>query len=172
MKKTLVLGLGNEFYGDDGVGIHVIQKLEKEAIEEDENNNHLFQDVQLEACPLTGLSLLEIIAGFDKLIIVDTIKREDPETGKCYVLDGSELRSIPGPSPHYVSIPQAIDIGRQIGLHVPADIKIVAVEAKNLYNLGEGLTNEMKESIPKIITLIKKILSGDQYNEKKGSSGT
>lgn len=172
MKKTLVLGLGNELYGDDGVGIHVIQKLEKEANEGPDNNNYLFQDVQLEACSLTGLSLLEIIAGFDKLIIVDTIKREDPETGKFYVLDGSELRAIPGPSPHYVSIPQAIDIGRQIGLHVPTDIKIVAIEAKNLYNLGEGLTPEMEESIPKILTLIKKMLSGDQYNEKKGSSGT
>jgi len=170
MKKTLVLGLGNELYGDDGVGIHIIQKLEEEKEKGHDKNHSLFQDIQLEACPLTGLSLLEIIAGYDNVIIVDTIKRENPVTGKFYVLEGSELRPIPGPSPHYVSIPQAIDIGKQIGLHVPTDIKIVAVESKNLYNLGEGLTPEMEKSIPKIITLIKKLLSGDQYNGKKRST--
>lgn len=168
MKKTLVLGLGNELYGDDGVGIYIIQKLEKET----DQNEDLFKDVQLEACPLTGLSLLEIIIGYDNLIIVDTIKRENPETGKIHVMDSSELRYIPGPSPHYVSIPQAIDIGKQIGLHVPTDIKIVAVEAKNLYNLGEGLTPEMEKSVPKIIICIKKLLSGDQYHGKKGNTGT
>ena len=172
MKKTLVLGLGNELYGDDGVGIQVIQKLEEEAEKEKDKNSCLFKDVHLEACPLTGLSLLEVIAGYDNLIIVDTIKRENPETGKFYVLDGSELRHIPGPSPHYVSIPQAIDIGKQIGLQVPTDIKIVAVEAKNLYNLGERLTPEMEKSVPQIITLVKKMLSGDQYHGKKGSTRT
>jgi len=28
--KTLLLGLGNELYGDDGIGIHVIRRLRTE----------------------------------------------------------------------------------------------------------------------------------------------
>ncbi|HDR68465.1 MAG TPA: hydrogenase maturation protease, partial [Bacteroidaceae bacterium] len=148
MNKTLLLGLGNDLYGDDGIGIKIIQALKKEVEDTPNRNSHLFQNVDLEACSLTGISLLEIISGYDNLIIVDTIKRENPETGKFYILDGSDLRHIPGPSPHYVSIPQSIDIGKQIGLHVPSNIKIVAVEAKSLYNLGEGLTPEMEKSIP------------------------
>ena len=28
--KTLVLGLGNELYGDDGVGIHVVRKMRQD----------------------------------------------------------------------------------------------------------------------------------------------
>ena len=55
--------------------------------------------------------------------------------GKIHLLGGEELRHIPGPSPHYVSIPQTLEIGKKIGLKVPSRIKIIAVEAKNMYNL-------------------------------------
>ncbi|MCK4495083.1 MAG: hypothetical protein KAU91_01940, partial [Candidatus Aminicenantes bacterium] len=71
---------------------------------------------------------------------------------------GEELRHIPGPSPHYVSIPQTLEIGKKIGLKVPSRIKIIAVEAKNMYNLGEGLSKEMTKAIPAIVKEVKKIL--------------
>lgn len=45
-----------------------------------------------------------------------------------------------------------------IGLKVPSEIRIVAVEAKNLYNLGERLTEEMKKAIPVIINKAIEIL--------------
>jgi Ni,Fe-hydrogenase maturation factor len=38
------------------------------------------------------------------------------------------------------------------------EIRIIAVEAKNLYNLGEGLTKEMKKAIPVIMKKVKEIL--------------
>jgi hypothetical protein len=38
-----------------------------------------------------------------------------------------------------------------IGLMSPSEIGIVAVEEKNLYNLGERLTEEMKKAILVII---------------------
>jgi len=41
------------------------------------------------------------------------------------------------------------------GLKFPRDIKIVAVEAKNMYNPGEGLTMEMKKVIPATIEEVK-----------------
>ena len=34
---------------------------------------------------------------------------------------------------------------------MPETIKIVAVEAKNLYRTGEGLTEDMKKALPKIL---------------------
>jgi len=50
-----------------------------------------------------------------------------------------------------VSIPQTIEIERKVGQKVPEEIQIIAVEAKNMYNLGEGLTKEMKLAVPAII---------------------
>jgi len=156
--KILVLGLGNELYGDDGVGIHVVRRLSQKV-----KGNKSFleghRDIDFLECSLTGLALLDVIVGYDTLVIIDTIKSTMPEPGKICLLDGSELRYIPGPSPHYVSIPQMIEMGRQLGLKVPSQIKIIAVEAKDLYNLGEGLTPEMNKAIPRIIQELRILLT-------------
>jgi len=155
--KTLVLGVGNELYGDDGVGIYVVRKLKEELAAE---KNHLSGagEVIFEECSLTGIAILDIIIGYDKLVIIDTIKKANPISGRIHSLEEHNLRNIPGPSPHYVSIPQTLAIGRKLGLRVPSKIKIVAVEAKNIYNLGEGLSQEMKKALPKIISQVKKVL--------------
>lgn len=155
--KTLVLGLGNELFGDDGVGIHIIRQLREECNSQKEARGWL-KDVSLEECSLSGLSLLDLIVGYDRLIIVDTIKRELPSTGKIHTMEGKDLRHIPGPSPHYISIHQAIEIGKKLGLKVPSRIEIIAVEAKNMYNLGEGLSEEMKRVLPDLVEKVKRAL--------------
>ena len=90
--------------------------------------------------------------------MIDTIKRTHPETGKITLLREQDLRHIPGPSPHYVSIPQALEIGRHSGLKVPERIDVIAVEAKHLYKMGEGLTPEMSAAIPAILDHIRRLL--------------
>jgi len=148
--KTLVLGLGNELYGDDGVGIHVVRQI-KQKIGANSTSLKDKNPIDFLECSLSGLALLDVIAGYDSLIIIDTIKSADPKPGNIRLLDGTQLRHIPGPSPHYVSVPQTIEIGRKLGLKVPSRIQVIAVEAKTMYNLGEGLTQEMKKAIPRII---------------------
>ena len=155
--KTLVLGLGNDLYGDDGVGLHVIRQILSNP-EMQKDLAGCSQEVDFLECSLSGLALLDVIIGYDRLIIIDTIKRSDPIPGKVTVMKESDLRSIPGPSPHYVSVPQAIEIGRHVGEKVPSQIDIIAVEAKNLYHLGEGLTAEMTEALPEIIQKLKDLL--------------
>ena len=155
--KILVLGLGNELYGDDAVGIHVIRKL-KENFKDKKNEASWLEDFQFEECSLSGLALLEVIVGYDTLVIIDTIKKPAPVTGKIHLMEGKDLRHIPGPSPLHVSIHQSIEIGEKLGLEIPSKIKIIAVEAKNMYNLGEGLTEEMTKVIPAIVEQVKKVL--------------
>ncbi len=153
--KTLVLGLGNELYGDDGVGIQVIRLLREESKKRPAG---AFRNIDLEECSLSGLALLDVIVGYDRLILVDTIKRDSPRPGKILVLGETDIRAMPGPSPHYVSVPQTIEIGRGLGLPVPSSIQVVAVEAKNIYSLGEGLSEEMKEQLPAIAEKVKEVL--------------
>ena len=56
------------------------------------------------------------------------------------------------------SVPQTLEIGQNIGLKGPSETRMVAVAAKNLYNLGERLTEEMKKAIPVIINKAIEIL--------------
>ena len=154
---TLVLGIGNELYGDDAVGIHVIRYLKKEIRKEKQASAWL-KHVNFEECSLSGLSLLDVVVGYDKLIIIDTIKKPHPHTGRIHILEKKDLRHIPGPSPHYVSFPQTLEIGEKLGLKMPKEIRIVAVEAKNMYNLGEKLTQQMKAALPSIVREVKRVL--------------
>lgn len=147
--KTLLLGLGNELYGDDGVGLHVARRLKEEAAR---------AEVEIEESSVSGLALLDVVVGYDRLIIIDTIKRAAPVPGKVHILGEPDIRAIPGPSPHYVSIPQMLEIGRRAGLHVPSRIQVVAVEAKDVYRLGEGLSAEIQETLPVIIQKVKDLL--------------
>jgi len=155
--KTLVLGLGNDLYGDDGIGIHIIKNIQENPRLEKELSA-ICPSVEFKPCGQTGLALLDVITGYDSLVIIDTIKKPNPHTGKIHDLEGNELRYIPGPSPHYVSIPQSIEIGKKLGLKVPTTIKIIAIEAKNMYNLGENLTKKMKKKIPVILNKLKSVL--------------
>jgi hydrogenase maturation protease len=156
--RTLLLGLGNELYGDDGVGIHIVRKIREEA-QDQPVGSIPHDDICMEECSLSGLALLDIIIGYDRLILVDTIKRQSPSPGRIHLLEEGDIRAVPGPSPHYVSIPQMVEIGRRLGLHMPSTIKVVAVEAKNMYHLGEGLSPEMKEKLPAIIQEVKFLLT-------------
>ena len=153
----LVLGLGNDLYGDDGVGLRVVGRLKQDLANSGASLNQP-RDVDYSECCLSGLSLLDVIVGYDALIIVDTIKKPYPQTGRVHILEGKDLRAIPGPSPHYVSVPQTLEIGRRAGLQVPTKVKVIAVEAKNTYTLGEGLTEEMEKRVPAIMEKVKEVL--------------
>ena len=155
--KILVLGMGNDLYGDDGVGIHAVRIL-KAQWPARKRRGGLMSDVDFEECALSGIALLDVIGGYDALVIIDTITKPRPVTGRIRVLEASAFRDVPGPSPHYVSVPQTMDIGRQLGLKIPRQLKVVAVEAKDIYHLGEGLSPRMKAALPGIVNRAKKIL--------------
>ncbi len=66
--KTIVLGVGNPILQDDGVGIHVINELRA----------HLKDSrVTLDIAYTGGMNLLDMIRGFDKVILVDAVKQEE-----------------------------------------------------------------------------------------------
>jgi hypothetical protein len=43
---------------------------------------------------------------------------------------------------------------------MPVTVKIVAVEAKNLFRLGEGLSEDMKARLPEILDAASHVLRG------------
>ena len=156
--KILVLGLGNDLYGDDGVGPEVVRKLEERGAAAPASYG---ADVGVDylACALSGLALLDVVVGYDALVIIDTILRPDPVVGRTRILDMPDIRDVPGPSPHYISVPQTLSLGRSLGLKMPKTVKVVAVEARNLHRLGEGLSEGMRSQLPDIIAAADKAVT-------------
>ena len=155
--RILALGLGNDLYGDDGVGLHAVRLL-RNAWTAGAQPAGTLDEVDFVECPVSGVALLDVIHGYDALMIIDTIIKDDPVTGRIRLLETTDVRDLPGPSPHYVSIPQTLALGKLLGLKMPVTVKIIAVEAKNLFRLGEGLSEDMKARLPEILDAASHVL--------------
>ncbi len=151
--KTLVLGLGNPILTDDGVGLHVIEEL-KSRFDKPE--------VAIEGTSQAGLDLLDLLAGYDKAIIVDAIQTGERKSGQVYRLETGAFSDTRHASmPHDVNFATALELGRRLDLPLPREIVIFAIEVADVSTFGEECTAEVKEAIPVCIEMIIQELKED-----------
>jgi hydrogenase maturation protease len=153
--KTLILGLGNPILSDDGVGNRVAQVLEEKLAQR--------QDVTVMETSLSGLSLIDLLAGYDKAIIVDAIQTAEGKTGQIYRLNPEALNNTRHvSSPHDVNFATALELGNKLGIAMPKQIVIYAVEVDDISNFGEEFTPRVKQAIPRCVRRIIKELNGNR----------
>jgi len=136
--NTFILGIGNPILTDDGVGIKVAQKLKEE--------NPKLEVIETSEA---GIALLDLITGYDKLIIIDSIKTEKGKLGDLYKLELEDLKPAKDfSSSHGIGIATAFELGQRLGYSMPKYTSIYAVEVKDNTTFGEKCTREVKERIP------------------------
>jgi hydrogenase maturation protease len=151
--KTLVLGLGNPILSDDGVGNCIAQVLEAKLAQQ--------QDVTVMETSLSGLSLIDLLAGYDKAIIVDAIQTAEGETGQIYRLNPDAFNNTRHvSSPHDVNFATALELANTLGIAMPKQIVIYAIEVDDVSTFGEEFTPRVKDAIPKCVEHITKELNG------------
>jgi len=146
--KALVVGLGNDLLGDDGVGILAARKLSGE----------LSSEADVIETSLHGLALLDLLVGYDHLIIVDAICTGRFPPGTVVELNPKELQVALGPSPHYTGLPELITIAGQLQLEFPREIKVLAVEVADPHTVGGGLSEAVANALGEVITRVKEDL--------------
>lgn len=150
--RVLVLGVGNELRRDDSVGLVTIRKL-SERIDE--------KNMEFEEVSTTGLSLLDKIKNYDKVFIIDSIITKNGRPGDWYslTLDDFDV-STDRISSHTIDLKTLWKIGVDAGESMP-DVKIFAVEVIDPYTFGEGLTDEVRETIPSIVDEIANVMESE-----------
>ena len=142
--NTLILGIGNPILADDGAGMKIARKLK-------EYNPEL----EVAETSEVGLALLELMDGYDKLIIVDSIKTGQGKPGELYKLKLEDLKHpVYYASSHGIDIPTAVELGQKTGHRIPQDISLYAVEIKDNSTFSEECTKEIEERIPFIVKQI------------------
>jgi hydrogenase maturation protease len=144
--KTLVLGLGNPILTDDGLGFAVVEEVRKR-----------FDggDVTVSEASAGGLSLLELVVGYDKVIIIDAIQTSEGQPGQIHCLSPEEFHgSLRAASSHHISFATALQLGRRLGMDVPKEILILAAEAADVDTFGEKLTPSVAAAVPKVVKLV------------------
>jgi hydrogenase maturation protease len=163
--KTLILGLGNPILTDDGIGIHVVREVASRSLP---------KDITCTEASLGGLRLLEILAGYERVILVDAIQTPNGKPGDIHRLRADDLRaSLHAGSTHDLSLPGALRLGRSMGMALPDDenILILAVEVVDVLTFGEECTPEVAEAIPRIArAVLTEVLNPDvasSYSESR-----
>ena len=149
--RVLVLGVGNPILSDDGVGIHVARALRDKRM----------KNVHVEELAASGLELLDVVLGYDKVIIIDAIQTKDGEPGELHVLEEKDFeRTIHGSSPHGVNIATALALGRKlVPERMPKEVVFIAIEAGDVVNVCERLTPKVSEALPGIVRKVEQRLS-------------
>lgn len=139
-KKTLILGIGNPIVTDDGAGLKIARQIEEGRPELE----------VIEACS-GALGVLDHVIGYDKLIIIDSIKTERGKPGELYKLELEDLKpALNLATSHGLDIASALKLGEGLGYKMPRTVTIYAVEIKDNTRFGEECTKEVAERIPAI----------------------
>ncbi|MCP4425685.1 MAG: hydrogenase maturation protease [Chloroflexi bacterium] len=150
--KTLIVGLGNPILTDDGVGVKVAYELEEILAD-------LRPDVTVTEASVGGLRLMELMIGYDRAIIVDAFTNGAGNVpGRMRRMTLDDLREISptqhSASAHDTTLVTALDSGKEMGLHLPDEVVIFAIEVENVIEFSEEPTTAVAAAIPGAVTAV------------------
>jgi hydrogenase maturation protease len=144
--KTLILGLGNPILTDDAVGLRVARVIE---------SRFSHPEITVIEASLGGLNLLDLLAGFDKAIIIDAIQTKGGKAGQIYRLEPEAFdTSRRAVTSHDVDFTTALELGKKLGLALPQQIVIFAIEVENVISFSEECTPEVERAIPAVAEMV------------------
>lgn len=142
INNITVLGVGNILYTDDGVGIRVVEKLEKEY--------EFSENIDIIDGGVLGVNLLGVISNAGRLIVVDTVLNHG-RPGDLHRLDHDQIpnRILAKNSLHQVDLIEALTLCNALD-HVPKTT-ILGIEPKDIDTLNEHLTPEIGARLDELV---------------------
>lgn len=143
--NILVLGVGNILFQDEGIGVRIIEELER---------RYLFDgQVRLLDGGSLGFRLVETIMEYDALIIVDAALWGG-EAGQARLFDprAAQVGKSFGRSIHQMNLPDTLALCEALGCRQKT--VLIGVQPGNYTDMGDELTPAVKASVDAIIKLV------------------
>jgi hydrogenase maturation protease len=154
MPRVLVVGLGNEFRGDDAAGLLVARRLAGSAgVDVAENSGD-------------AAELLDKWEGADLVIVVDaaatggepgSVRRLDP------VAEAGALRRVALSSSHLLSLAEAVELARTLG-RLPRRLVVYAV-AGGCFDLGAPVSPEVQLAVDTVAEMVRREIAEARAEE-------
>ncbi|MFE3077232.1 hydrogenase maturation protease [Nocardia tengchongensis] len=142
--RAVVIGVGNEYRHDDGIGPAVATELERLRL----------PGVLVAVSDGEPTGLLDLWADAELAIVVDAVLCEPSAPGRIWRTTVDALRGLThAASSHAMGVPDALPLGRALG-RVPAELVVIAVEAHRL-DLGAGLSAPVAAALPDVIAAVR-----------------
>lgn len=138
--------MGNPILRDDAVGVRLARDVGQDLA------GTPGLDVVPE-CSIGGLDLIDVVAGYDRLIVIDAIRTQGGSPGSLYRFTGLELRdTLHLSNVHDANFATALELGRWMGrvLALAEDVHIFAVEVEDAETFGEELSAPVAAAYPRL----------------------
>jgi hydrogenase maturation protease len=143
-RPILVLGIGNILLHDEGVGVYVVEQMQKEGVAD---------YVELLDGGTSGADLLDHICDRQKVIVIDSVDADvEPGTILRFASENMKSNASQSISLHEFGIAETIDMAKQLNC-APRQVVIIGIKPKDL-NPGVGLSGEMREVIPRVVKAV------------------
>ena len=151
-KPILVLGVGNLVLTDEGVGVHVVQRLQK---------MDLPSHVEVLDGGTSGFDLLDDIEGRKKVVVVDAVKGEQPP-GTIYRMTTEDIEEAPKSrlSLHDIDMTDLLKLVDLFEIEKP-EIVIIGIEPKDIESASLELSQEIEARVPRLIELVMREIEKD-----------
>jgi hydrogenase maturation protease len=161
-QRVVVVGLGNPLLTDDAVGVRVAELLADRLAD---------SAVDVVQSSWGGMRFIDLLAGYDRAIIVDAIEWRRGPPGTVYRLTADQaIPTARAVSYHDVSLGTALALGRSLDIPLPVETVFFAVEAVETRSFGESLTPAVEAALPEVVRRVEAQLM--QWNVQWGDPCT
>lgn len=141
--SAVVIGIGNGFRRDDGVGLAVAERIAE----------HRLPGVHVVTATGEPSALLEAWTGAARAVVVDAATGEDPAPGRVRRWSATDLEAAATAlSSHALGLAQTTALGRALG-RMPAELVVFTVETADTGH-GVGLTPAVAAAVPEMVDAI------------------
>jgi len=162
--RILLLGLGNILLRDEGVGVHVAQKLQELTLP---------CNVEVMDGGTASLDALLLVEGIERLVVIDAVEA-GKKPGTIYRIELGAVekdrfrqsliqQGRSNISLHQIGLLDALSIAERTNC-APKEVVVIGVEPGRI-DCGLELTDEVKQKIPEVIDAILKEIENDIYAE-------
>jgi len=160
---TVVIGIGNILFKDEGVGIYAARYLEE--------NYDFSPAVDIIDGGTLGFKLMTYYQSYDRVIILDTVSIED-EPGSVYNLPADALMGLGTyrQTAHEVEVVEMLEICSM--LDKMAEVNVVGIVPEDIETVDISLTPMLEKSLPFMVNETLELLKkgGIDVKTRKGRS--
>lgn len=152
--NTLVLGLGNDLRGDDGIGMHIVNYVR--------THHTPRENIHIHITSASGLQLMHMLYSYQRVVVVDAVEVDDKYTGYFWKLNPQELPGTPLHtelsqivSTHGVSFTALLALGKKMGFTNPQEVFFYLIGIRRQTNpysmmITEKVGKYLLSIIPKV----------------------
>jgi hydrogenase maturation protease len=152
VRRALLLALGNDILGDDGVAWEIARRL-PEALGG--------AQVDVEITAEAGIALMELMTGYDVCVLLDAFETVEHPPGALLELGREDFREAFAPSPHYCGLAEMFAAAERLGVPMPARVRVLGVCVPDARSIREGLSPAVAARVPELTAHVARLLASE-----------